>query len=36
MENNPSHLQAQLKTALANTGPKFLIKLAKPPKKKCF
>jgi len=29
MENNPRILQAQLKTAQADTRPKFLIELAK-------
>jgi hypothetical protein len=34
---NQRNLQAQLKTAQANTGPKFLIELAKPiQKKNCF
>lgn len=32
--NSPSILQAQLKTAQANTQPKFLIELAKPSKAK--
>lgn len=37
MQNSPRNLQAQLKTAQANTQPKFLIELAKPTQKKnCF
>jgi hypothetical protein len=41
MRNNkyksPRNLQAQLKTAQADTRPKFLIELAKPTQKKnCF
>jgi hypothetical protein len=34
MEYSPRNLQAQLKTAQANTRPKFLIELAKPTQKK--
>ena len=30
----PTNLQAQLKTPQANTRPKFLIELAKPPQNK--
>jgi len=37
LENIQRILQAQLKTAQANTRPKFLIELAKPTQKKnCF
>ena len=37
MVNSHRILQAQLKTAQANTRPKFLIELAKPTQKKnCF
>jgi hypothetical protein len=32
--NSPRNLQAQLKTAQADTRPKFLIELAKPTQKK--
>jgi len=32
--NSPRNLQAQLKTAQADTRPKFLIELAKPAQKK--
>ncbi len=32
--NSPRNLQAQLKTAQADTRPKFLIELAKPSQKK--
>jgi hypothetical protein len=34
MANSHRNLQAQLKTAQANTRPKFLIELAKPTQKK--
>lgn len=34
--DSPRNLQAQLKTAQANTLPKFLIELAKPTQKKNY
>ncbi len=36
MQNSPRNLQAQLKTAQADTRPKFLIELAKPIQKKNY